>query len=82
MKPLSAGYCGTSLHWITRRAPFGKARRIGEDIVIDFHQETTPHDIVTVLATLPLTSDEQWHAMSPHHYRLFDYGECIAENGV
>lgn len=44
--------------------------------MIDFHQETTPHDIVIVLATLPLTSDEQWHAMSPHHYRPFHYGEC------
>jgi hypothetical protein len=42
---------------------------IGEDVAIDFRQETTPHDIVTVLATLPPTSDEQWRAMSPRHSR-------------
>ncbi|WP_020158562.1 class II glutamine amidotransferase [Methylobacter marinus] len=75
-------YCSTSLHWITRRAPFGKARLIDEDVVIDFHQETTPHDIVTVIATLPLTRDEQWRAISPRHYRLFHYGECIAEQDI
>lgn len=70
-------FCSNTLHWITRRAPFGKAQLIDDDIVIDFHQETTPNDIVTVIATLPLTSDEQWHKMEAGYYRLFSQGECV-----
>jgi len=33
-------YCSNILHWITRRAPFGQARLIDDDIFIDFQQET------------------------------------------
>ncbi|MGZ8135797.1 MAG: class II glutamine amidotransferase [Methylococcaceae bacterium] len=71
-------YCSSSLHWLTRRAPFGQARLIDEDIAIDFHQQTTPNDVVTVIATLPLTSNENWRQMESGHYLLFYDGECMA----
>lgn len=71
-------YCCNTLHWITRRAPFGQARLIDEDIAIDFHQETTPNDVVTVIATLPLTRDEQWRKMDANSYLLFHDGDCVA----
>jgi predicted glutamine amidotransferase len=70
-------FCSNALHWITRRAPFGQARLIDEDVEIDFHQETTPNDIVTVIATQPLTGNEQWHWMQPGSYLLFLDGECV-----
>ena len=45
-------FCSTNLHWITRRAPFGVATLLDQDVVeIDFQQETTPNDVVTVIAT-------------------------------
>ncbi|MFZ2170853.1 MAG: class II glutamine amidotransferase, partial [Methylococcaceae bacterium] len=72
-------YCSNTLHWITRRAPFGKARLIDEEMTIDFQQKTTPHDVVTVIATQPLTSNEHWHKMADNHYLLFHDGESIAE---
>jgi len=75
-------YCSNTLHWITRRAPFGLACLIDEGISIDFQQETTPNDVVTVIATLPLTSNEQWHKMSANHYLLFQDGESIAEKSI
>ena len=34
-------YCTNNLHWITRRAPFGKAQLIDEDMVVDFQAETS-----------------------------------------
>jgi glutamine amidotransferase len=71
-------YCSNTLHWITRRAPFRQARLIDEDISIDFQQETTPHDVVTIIATLPLTSDEQWHKMAANDYLLFHDGVNIS----
>ena len=71
-------FCSNSLHWLTRRAPFGKAQLIDEDITINFQQETNPNDVVTVIATQPLTSNENWHKMPANHYSLFYNGEKIA----
>ncbi len=50
-------YCSTNLHWITRRAPFGVATLLDRDVEIDFSSQTTPNDVVTVIATQP--ADEQ-----------------------
>ncbi|MGR5149738.1 class II glutamine amidotransferase [Photobacterium alginatilyticum] len=70
-------YCTNNLHWITRRAPFGQASLIDEDVTIDFQMETTPNDVVTVIATQPLTNDESWHKMQPGEFSVFHYGELI-----
>ena len=51
-------YCSTQLAWLTRRAPFGEARLIDADLTVDFRKETTPNDVVTVIATRPLTNNE------------------------
>lgn len=70
-------YCTTKLHWITRRAPFGMARLSDVDVDIDFSRETTPKDVVTIVATEPLTNNEQWHRMRPGESQLFRFGEPI-----
>ncbi|WP_064602317.1 class II glutamine amidotransferase [Photobacterium sp. J15] len=70
-------YCSNNLHWITRRAPFGQASLIDEDVTIDFQKETTPNDVVTVIATQPLTNDENWHKMEVGEFNMFHYGERI-----
>lgn len=68
-------YCSSNLHWLTRRAPFGQARLLDEDVSIDFQHETTPNDVVTIIATLPLTQDENWQKMALGECNLFHYGE-------
>ncbi|WP_241587586.1 class II glutamine amidotransferase [Rosenbergiella epipactidis] len=68
-------YCSTHLHWITRRSPFGKAVLIDQDIEVDFMQQTTAHDVVTVVATQPLTGNETWHKIMPGEWKLFCLGE-------
>lgn len=73
-------YCTTKLHWITRKAPFGKATLIDSDWVIDFQKETTPNDVVTVIATQPLTGDESWQKMEAGDYKVFKMGELVLEN--
>ena len=72
-------YCSNNLHWITRRAPFGKASLIDAEMEVDFHQETTANDVVTVIATKPLTDDETWQKMSAGQWQLFRLGEAIAK---
>lgn len=71
-------FCTTKLHWITRRAPFGVARLSDVDVDIDFSRETTPNDVVTIIATEPLTNNEQWHKMQPGETQLFRFGEPLA----
>ncbi len=74
-------YCSTKLHWITRRAPFGKARLKDADVTVDFAGETTPNDVVTVIATEPLTHDEHWHEMQAGDLVAFVDGELELETG-
>jgi predicted glutamine amidotransferase len=54
----------TALVWLTRQAPFGPATLIDEDLTVDFSKETTPDDLVTVVATGPFTRDERWTAVT------------------
>ena len=67
-------YCSTKLHWITRRAPFGVAVLQDEDISVNFGEETTINDVVTVIATEPLTTNEQWVKMEPGELAVSERG--------
>ncbi|WP_163935133.1 class II glutamine amidotransferase [Paraferrimonas sp. SM1919] len=67
-------YCTNNLSWITRQAPFGVAKLIDTDMVVDFSEETTPNDVVSVIATRPLTSDETWNKMQAGDWQLFRLG--------
>mgnify|MGYP002716587473 FL=1 len=49
---------------------------------MNFHAETTPDDVVTVLATEPLTNNEQWTLHEPGQWSLWRLGECIARGRV
>ena len=72
-------YCTTKLAYITRRAPFGPATLKDADMSVDFQSETTPNDVVTVLATEPLTDNELWTLYAPGEWRLWRNGETIAQ---
>ncbi|WP_417546777.1 class II glutamine amidotransferase, partial [Marinobacter sp.] len=69
--------CTSKLHRITRRAPFGPAVLSDIDLEIDFQQHTTRNDVVTVIATEPLTSNEQWQAYETGEWRLWEKGETM-----
>ena len=71
-------FCGSRLAWLTRRAPFGPATLVDADLTADFEKETTPRDVVTVVATRPLTRDEAWHVMPPDSCVVFCQGEKVA----
>ncbi|HYH19823.1 MAG TPA: class II glutamine amidotransferase [Azospirillum sp.] len=67
-------HCASNLAWITRKAPFGPATLIDEDMTVDFEKETTPNDVVTVIATRPLTRDEEWTVMEKGTMAVFRDG--------
>ena len=70
--------CATKLSYIIRRAPFGVAALADEDLRIDFSQVTTPRDRVAVVATCPLTTNEQWTQGEPGNLWVFDQGALRA----
>ena len=72
-------YCGTKLHTITRRAPFTSATLADDDVTVDFSQVTTERDVVTIVSTEPLTSNEDWRALAPGESLLFIEGEVAAQ---
>ncbi|MFE8069964.1 class II glutamine amidotransferase [Marinobacteraceae bacterium S3BR75-40.1] len=75
-------FCSTKLAYITRRAPFGPASLKDADVEVDFESETTPDDIVTVIATEPLTTDEQWSIYERGEWRLWEKGETTQQGQV
>ncbi|MFB1010063.1 MAG: class II glutamine amidotransferase [Thiopseudomonas sp.] len=72
-------YCTTKLACITRRAPFGPATLKDAELTVNFQAETTPDDVVSVIATEPLTDNEQWHRYQPGQWILWRRGEVLAQ---
>lgn len=73
-------YCSTSMASITRRAPFGPARLKDADVAVDFGAETTPNDVVSIIATEPLTADERWEIYQPGEWRFWQKGEVVSRS--
>ncbi|MDR5886996.1 class II glutamine amidotransferase [Vreelandella janggokensis] len=69
-------YCSTKLAHITRAAPFGEAELSDAELTVNFAEHTTPNDIVSVIATEPLTHNEQWCRMQPGELLVWRDG-CI-----
>jgi glutamine amidotransferase len=73
-------HCGKRLSLITRRAPFGRATLIDDDVAVDFSTETTPDDVVTVIATRPLTRDERWSDLAVGSTSVLRRGEIVTRS--
>ncbi|PJZ56846.1 class II glutamine amidotransferase [Leptospira barantonii] len=73
-------FCSTKLSWITRKSPFGKARLVDADLSVDFRKVTTAGDIVTVIATQPLTSNEEWTVCKPGEFSVWRKGKIVFSN--
>jgi len=74
-------HCTTNLCYIVRKAPFREAHLIDDDVSIDFREVTTPNDRVAVIATLPLTDNEQWTTIDPNQLLVFFDGEPLDVRG-
>ncbi|MBX3188777.1 MAG: class II glutamine amidotransferase [Labilithrix sp.] len=70
--------CATKLCYIVRKAPFRTATLADDDLSIDFAQVTTPRDRVAVIATAPLTRDENWTIGRPGEMWVFRRGQLAA----
>ena len=71
-------FCSTQLSWVTRRAPFGSAQLIDAEMSVNFEQKTTPTDVVTIVATRPLTENEAWQTIAPGEFLAFRKGQPLS----
>ncbi|SDO37278.1 class II glutamine amidotransferase [Vreelandella arcis] len=71
-------YCSTKLAHITRAAPFGEAELSDAELTVNFAEHTTPNDVVSVIATEPLTHNEQWQRMQPGELLVWRDGRIQA----
>jgi predicted glutamine amidotransferase len=67
-------YCSTHLSWLTRCAPFGEAELLDAELRVNFAELAAPEDVVTVVATRPLTRNEVWTTMAPGSMVVFRDG--------
>jgi glutamine amidotransferase len=70
--------CATRLAFLVRKAPFREATLADDDLSIDFAKVTTPDDRVAVIATAPLTRDEEWTHGEPGTLWVFKGGALRA----
>jgi glutamine amidotransferase len=68
----------TRLYWLERRHPFAHATLADEDLSVDFSSVTTADDRVAVIATEPLTANEQWVPFEVGELRVFVDGVSSA----
>ena len=70
--------CSTKLCYVARKAPFGPASLIDEDLEVDFSKETTPDDRVLILASTPLTKNETWTHVTPGTTLIARHGDLVS----
>ena len=63
------------LHYTVREYPFQKSHLCDLDYTVDFSTCTTEEDCVSVIATKPLTDDEEWTELKRGDLILFDQGK-------
>ena len=70
-------YAGSLLFYLTRKAPFGEAHLSDGEMAVNFNDVTTSTDRVTILVTIPLTSNEKWQQLAVDECVVFADGEVI-----
>ena len=67
-------HCSTRLYYIIRQWPFSTAHLIDADMSVDFSQTNHAGDRVSIIATEPLTSNEEWTQFAQGELIMFEDG--------
>lgn len=70
-------YAGSLLFYLTRKAPFGDANLSDGEMSVNFCDLTTKNDKVTIIVTIPLTTNEQWQQIAVDECVVFKDGDVI-----
>ena len=70
-------FCSTSLAYVERQYPFTTVTLVDKDISLDLSQHNTEEDKMILIATKPLTSNEDWKVYQQGESRIFREGEVL-----
>lgn len=70
-------HASTHLHYLVRQHPFARAALSDDDLEVDFSTLTQMQDRVAVIATQPLTRNEQWTVIAPNSLMTFVDGQPV-----
>jgi predicted glutamine amidotransferase len=72
-------HCSTKLAYVVRQAPFSKATLKDDEMSVDFNWVASKTDRVAVIATTPLTENENWVLMEPGSLWMFYEGAPVGQ---
>lgn len=75
-------HCSTHLATIVRKAPFTTAILKDRDVTVDFNSVTTAKDRVAIIATTPLTGNEEWTIIEPGSLLMYRDGEQVQKTNT
>lgn len=70
-------HCSTHLYQLSRSHPFPTARLVDRDMSLDLGPLNAPGDVMSLLATEPLTLDEPWQALQTGEFRVLVAGQEV-----
>jgi len=73
-------HCSNNLYYLVRSHPFSEAQLKDLDMTVDFRAVTTKKDRVAVIATQPLTVNEDWTKLAAGQCCLFSEGKILADS--
>lgn len=70
-------HCSTRLWYLVRKWPFSNAQLVDADLSMDFAQTNASNDRICIIATDPLTSNENWQQLAPGDLLWIEGGHVV-----
>jgi predicted glutamine amidotransferase len=70
-------HCSTRLWYLVRQWPFSNAQLVDADLSMDFAQTNASNDRLCIIATQPLTRNENWQQLEPGQLLWIEGGHVV-----
>ena len=70
-------HCSTRLWYLVRQWPFSNAQLVDADLSMDFAQTNASNDRLCIIATQPLTRNENWQQLDPGQLLWIEGGHVV-----
>ena len=70
-------HCSTRLWYLVRQWPFSNAQLVDSDLSMDFAQTNASNDRLCIIATQPLTRNENWQQLDPGQLLWIEGGHVV-----
>jgi predicted glutamine amidotransferase len=70
-------HCSTRLWYLVRQWPFSNAQLVDADLSMDFAQTNTSNDCLCIIATQPLTRNEDWQQLDAGQLLWIEGGHIV-----